>query len=56
MMRESGLVGLLQVIFACVREGYGRARAWQVMAGFAGLVLLIVAAFAVLISAGRWLA
>lgn len=40
MMRETGFVGLFRVIFECVRDGYGSARAWQVMAGFALLFAL----------------
>lgn len=30
-MRESGFLGLLQVIFDCVRDGFGLRHAWMVM-------------------------
>jgi hypothetical protein len=34
-MRESGFLGLMQVIFDCVRDAFGLRRAWTVMAVFA---------------------
>lgn len=40
MMRDNGLIGLLQVIHACVREAFGSARAWTVMAAFALIVIV----------------
>lgn len=39
-MRESGFLGLLQVIFHSVRDGFGLRRAWTVMA----VIALILAA------------
>jgi hypothetical protein len=33
-MRESGFLGLMQVIFDCVRDAFGLRRAWTVMAVF----------------------
>jgi len=42
-MRESGFIGLLQVIFDCVRDGFGLRRAWTVMA----VIALMIAAMLV---------
>lgn len=52
-MRESGFLGLMQVIFDCVRDAFGLARAWTVMAVFALIFatpFLLLALFAFLIS------
>lgn len=38
-MRESGFLGLLQIIFECVRDAFGLRRAWAVMA----VIVLILA-------------
>ncbi len=43
MMRESGLLGFLQIVFVTVRDGYSTARAWQVMAVFALIAALPIA-------------
>lgn len=51
MMRDNGLIGLLQVIHACVREAFGSARAWTVMAAFA---LILIVPFG-LVAALLWL-
>lgn len=48
-MRESGLVGIIHIVFATVRDGYSTARAWQVMAVFALIAALPVALLAGLI-------
>lgn len=44
-MRESGFLGLMQVIFDCVRDGFGLRRAWVVMLVIA---LILLAPFALL--------
>lgn len=44
-MRESGFLGLMQVIFDCVRDGYNIRRAWAVMLVIA---LILAAPFALL--------
>lgn len=52
-MRESGFLGLLQVIFECVRDAFGLRRAWTVMAVFALIFaapFLLFALFAYLVS------
>lgn len=52
-MRESGFVGLIQVVFRCAQAGFGSTRAWAVVATMllllalpvvmvAGLILLLV--------------
>lgn len=42
-MRQSGLVGIIHIIFVTVRDGYSTARAWQVMAAFALIVAIPIA-------------
>ncbi|MCP3730634.1 hypothetical protein M9978_09360 [Sphingomonas sp. MG17] len=42
-MRESGLFGIIQIVFVTVRDGYSTARAWQVMAAFALLAAIPIA-------------
>ena len=49
-MRESGLFGLIQIVFLCARDGFSTARAWQIMAVFALLLALPVALLAGLIA------
>ncbi len=44
-MRESGFLGLMQVIFDCVRDAFGIRRAWTVMLVFA---LIFATPFALL--------
>lgn len=48
-MRESGLVGIISIVFRTVRDGFGTARAWLVMAGFAAIPLLLLALILLLI-------
>jgi hypothetical protein len=48
-MRENGSLGLMRVIFECVRDGFSTARAWQVMAVFALIAILPIALIAGLI-------
>ena len=49
-MRESGFIGLLQVIFGCVRDGFGARRAWAIMLVVALLFAIPVALIALLIA------
>lgn len=52
-MRESGFLGLMQVIFDCVRDGFGLRRAWVVMAVIALILsapFLLFALFVYLVS------
>ena len=49
-MRESGFVGLLQVIFGCVRDGFGARRAWSIMLVVALLLAIPVALIALLVT------
>ena len=44
-MRESGFIGLIQVIFDCVRDGFGLRRAWTVLLVIA---LILATPFALL--------
>lgn len=44
-MRESGFIGLIQVVFDCVRDGFGLRRAWLVALMFA---LIFLAPFVLL--------
>lgn len=48
-MRESGFIGLLQVIFDCVRDGFGLRRAWMVMAVIALILSAPFLLFALLV-------
>lgn len=48
-MRESGLYGLINIIFRTVRDGFGTARAWLVMAVFASVPLLLIALILLLV-------
>ncbi|WP_186456932.1 hypothetical protein [Sphingomonas suaedae] len=48
-MRESGFVGLIQVVFRCAQAGFGSTRAWAVVATMLLLVALPVALVAGLI-------
>jgi hypothetical protein len=48
-MRESGLIGIISIVFRTVRDGYGTARAWQVIAVFASVPLLLLALILLLI-------
>ena len=45
LARQSGFLGLMQVIFDCVRDGYNIRRAWAVMLVIA---LILAAPFALL--------
>ena len=45
-MRESGFLGLMQVIFSCVRDAFGVTRAWVVMLVFALIFAIPVAVIA----------
>lgn len=48
-MRESGLYGIINIVFRTVRDGFGIARAWQVMAAFAAPPLILLALILLLI-------
>lgn len=48
-MRESGFLGLMQVIFSSVRDGFGLRRAWSVMAVFALILSAPFLLFALLV-------
>lgn len=48
-MRDSGLYGLINIVFRCVRDGFGTARAWQVMAAFAAIPVALLALILILL-------
>jgi len=48
-MRESGFLGLMQVIFDCVRDAFGLRRAWTVMAVIALILSAPFLLFALLV-------
>lgn len=47
-MRETGFLGLIQVIFECVRDGFGARRAWTILFVAALLFALPIALLALL--------
>lgn len=48
-MRESGFLGLLRIIFECVRDAFGLRRAWTVMAVIALILSAPFLLFALLV-------
>lgn len=54
-MRETGFIGLFQVIFRCVRDGISTTHAWAVMAGFALLAIIPIALIVGLLWLITWL-
>lgn len=49
-MRESGFIGLVQVVFRCVRDGFGARRAWAIMLVTALLFAIPIALLALLVA------